>query len=140
MDLILIMVSGLVGAGLVLKKNLLPVWIFLVNLCFATYVAIFLTPLLIPLLDISGLAEGYKSAISFGLLFLIADILLSRIPDQFLPNNDVELPLPSWSVLIKVLSGFLSGILLAGIVIFLFVQMPFFAAGSLEASSTSSSR
>ena len=124
MGYIIILISGLIGAGSVLKKKFLPCWIFLINVCFSLYIGIFLAPLLVPLLEIPGLSEGYKSAIAVGGAFLIFDIVLQKITEQIFPNNDVELPLPSFTLIFTILSGFTSGILISAIVIYLFMQTP----------------
>lgn len=124
MGYLIILISGLIGAGSVLKKKFLPCWIFLINVCFSLYIGIFLAPLLIPLLEIPGLDEGYKSAIAVGGAFLILDIILQKIAEQIFPNSDVELPLPSFTLVFTLLSGFFSGILISAIVIYLFMQTP----------------
>lgn len=124
MGYLIILISGLIGAGSVLKKQFLPCWIFLINLCFSLYIGIFLAVLLVPLLEIPGLDEGYKSAIAVGGVFLILDIILQKITEQIFPNSDVELPLPSFTQVFTILSGFFSGILISAIVIYLFMQTP----------------
>ena len=124
MGYLIILISGLIGAGSVLKKKFLPCWIFLINVCFSLYIGIFLAPLLVPLLEIPGLDEGYKSAIAVGGVFLILDIILQKISEQIFPNSEVELPLPSFTLVFTLLSGFFSGILISAIVIYLFMQTP----------------
>ena len=124
MGFIIILIGGLIGAGSVLKKKFLPCWMFLISLCFSLYLSIFLAPLLIPLLEIPGLDEGYKSAIAVGGVFLIADLVMAKIAEQVFPNSEVELPLPSFTPVFTILSGLFSGILISATVIYLFMQTP----------------
>ena len=130
MGVILILIGGLIGAGSVLKKNFLPCWIFLVNLCFSLYLGIFLAPLLIPLLEIPGLDDGYKSAIAVGGVLLLFDVILNKITEQIFPGSDTELPLPSFTRFFTILSGLFSGSLISAIVLYLFMQTPL--AGTLS--------
>lgn len=130
MGYIIILISGLIGAGSVLKKKFLPCWIFLINVCFSLYIGIFLAPLLVPLLEIPGLAEGYKSVIAVGGTFLILNIILQKTAELIFPNSDVELPLPPFALVFTILSGFFSGILISAIVLYLFMQTPL--AGSIS--------
>ena len=123
MGTLAIIVCGFIGAGSAARKNFVSSWIFLVNLSFSLYLAIFLTPMAVPLLDIPNLPAGCKNAIALGGLFLVLEFVLKKITDQVVPNPDADMPLPALpSKIISLCAGFFSGTLIAALILFCLVQ------------------
>lgn len=124
MGTLMLVIGGLIGAGSAVKKSFTSCWIFLIDLTFAIYVSVFLAPLAVTLLEIPGLEAGYKNAIALGGIFIIADIVLQKISEQIIPNGENE-ELPSFSKILSAAAGFFSGIIIAAIVMYCFMQTPF---------------
>ena len=124
MGYIIIIVCGLIGAGSALKKKFLTCWIFLINVCFSLYLAIFLAPVLAPLLEIPGLDDGYKSAIAVGGIFLLVNYILKIIAGQIISNPENDFKLPPISQLFSIAAGFLSGCMIVGLLLYCFIQTP----------------
>jgi len=122
---ILFIIGGLIGAGNAFNKNLISCWIFLVNLLFAVYTSIFISPLAIKFLEIPGLPAGYKNAIAVGGIFIFADIVLNKITEQIIGNDDKRVTLPSFVKFLSAGTGFFSGILIVAVLMYCFTQMPF---------------
>ena len=125
MGTLFILIGGLIGAGSGFKKTFISCWIFLINLSFSIYVSIFLAPLAVPLLDIPGLDAGYKNAIAISGIFIITNIILQKIAEQIIPNPENDFNLPAVAKVFSVATGFLSGILIVGILLYCFMQTPF---------------
>ena len=140
MGILLIFIGGLIGAGTTIKKTFTACWMFLINLAFALYISIFLAPLVVSLLDIPGLADGYKNAIALGGLFLISDIILRKITEQIIPNPENESSLPKFAKIFSILAGFLSGVMIVGILLYCFMQTPFVNGLSVKKEFRSTSR
>ncbi len=125
MGTILILIGGLIGAGSGFKKSFTTSWIFLINLSFALYISIFLAPFAVSLLDIPGLDIGYKNAIAIGGIFIVTNLILKQITDQIIHNAETDYNLPSISRILGIGAGFLSGIMITGILLYCFMQTPF---------------
>lgn len=125
MGTILLIAGGLVGAGSAFKKSFTSCWMFLINFACALYISIFVAPLTVPLLEIPGLTEGYKNAIAIGCIFLVADLILRKITEQIIPNPEKESNLPKFVRIFSIAAGFLSGIMVVGILLYCFMQTPF---------------
>ena len=123
MGTLAVIVCGIIGTVSAARKNFVPCWIFLVNLSFSLYLAIFLSPLVIPLLDIPGLSAGCRNAIAAGALFILLEVALTKIADQVVPNPDENMPLPALPAkIISLCAGFFSGALIAALILFCLVQ------------------
>ena len=125
MGTLLILIGGLIGAGSGFKKRFTTSWIFLINLSFALYCSIFLAPVMVSLLEIPGLAAGYKNIIAVGSIFIVADLILQRITDQIIHNAEIDYNLPPAAKFFSIAAGFLSGAIIVGILLYCFVQIPF---------------
>jgi len=125
MGTLLVLIGGLIGAGSVYKKGFMPAWIYLINLAFALYISIFLASFVVSLLEIPGLEAGYKNAIAIGGVFFIVNIILQKVTEQVIPNPEGDFNLPPISQLFAAGAGFLSGIIVAGILLYCFMQTPF---------------
>ncbi len=125
MGTLLVLIGGLIGAGSGFKKSFAASWIFLINLSFSLYISIFLAPLVVSLLEIPGLEAGYKNAIAVGGIFIIVQIILQKISEQIIPNPENDCHLPPIARLFSIAAGFLSGLLIAGILLYFFTQTPF---------------
>ncbi|MBR4666330.1 MAG: hypothetical protein IKO93_20860 [Lentisphaeria bacterium] len=119
------MIGGLIGVGSGLKKSFVASWISMVNLSFSIYISVFLAPLAVSLLDIPGLAAGYKNAIAIAGIFFIINFILPKITEQIIPNPDINFNLPSVSRFLSIFTCFLSGFMIAGILLYCFMQTPF---------------
>ena len=124
MGILFVLIGCLIGAGSAFKTGFMASWIFLINLIFSLYISIFLAPLVVPVLDIPGLESGYKISLAVGGIFIIINILLKKITEQIIPNPENDYNLPSISRLFSTCAGFLSGIIIVGILLFCFVQTP----------------
>ena len=140
MGTLLVLIGGLIGAGCGHKKSFMANWIFLINLTFALYVSIFLASLAVPLLDIPGLVTGYKNAIAVGGVFFIVNIILQKIVEQIIPNPENDYNLPPISRLFGAGAGFLSGVIVVGILLYCFIQTPFARGFSREKDLRSTAR
>ena len=140
MGTLLVLIGGLIGAASVYKKSFMSNWIFLINLAFSLYTSAFLAPLVVPLLDIPGLDSGYKNAIAIGGVFIVFDLILKKITEQIIPNPENDFNLPSISRLFSVGAGFLSGIMIVGILLFCFMQTPFVSGLSQKKELRSTAR
>ena len=140
MGTLMLVIGGLIGAGSAAKKSFTSCWIFLVNLIFSLYISIFLAPLVVTVLDISGLESGYKNAIAVGGIFIIVNIILKKITEQIIPNSENDFNLPPISRLFSTCAGFLSGIIIVGILMYCFVQMPFVSGFSQKKGIRSAAR
>lgn len=124
MGTLLVLIGGLIGAGSVYKKSFMANWIFLINLTFALYAAIFLAPLMVSLLDIPGLDSGYKNIIAVGGIFLLVNYILKIIAGQIISNPENDFKLPPISQLFSIAAGFLSGCMIVGLLLYCFIQTP----------------
>ena len=125
MGTLLVLIGGLIGAGSSFKKTFTSSWISLINLSFSVYISIFLAPLAVSLLEIPGLGAGYKNAIAIGGIFLVVNFLLQRITEQIIPNPEINFNLPSAAKFCSIVAGFFSGLIIAGILLYCFMQTPF---------------
>lgn len=126
MGTIFVLIGGLIGAGSSFQKSFASCWILLVNFAFALYVSIFLTPLAVPLMEVvPGLETGYKNAITIGVVFIVFYYLLQFITSQIIPNPEKGIILPPAAKICSAAAGFLSGLIIAGIMLFCFMQTPF---------------
>ncbi len=140
MGTLAIIICGLIGAGSGVKKDFSQCWIFLVNLSFSLYVAILVNPLVVSLLDIPGLPQGYKTSIALGVVFLLMDFILKKIVEQIWSDPDMSKILPELPAKIgSLIAGFFSGTLIAAIVLLCFVQTPFSEGISVRQSLQSAS-
>ncbi|MBQ9338415.1 MAG: hypothetical protein IJS14_14085 [Lentisphaeria bacterium] len=127
MGTIFIIACGLIGACSAGRQSFFACWLFLVNFCFALYAAIFLAPLAIPLLEIPGLTPEIKNLISVGLICVVAFFILKKISESVFPGSGDSIPLPTLPAKLgAILSNGLAGVLVGGLVVYLFVQLPFF--------------
>ena len=125
MGTLAVIVCGFIGATSAARKNFVPCWIFLVNLSFSLYLSIFLSPMVIPLLDIPDLPANYKNVIVLVCLFLLLAIVLKWITDQVVPNPDENFSLPALPAkIITLCAGFISGSLIAALLLFCLAQIP----------------
>ena len=123
MGTLAIIVCGFIGATSAARRNFVQSWIFLVNLSFSLYLAIFLAPLVIPLLDIPKLPAGGKNAIALGLLFLVVEFILKKITEQIVANPEAAIQVPALAAkIISLFSGFFSGALIAALILFCIAQ------------------
>ena len=125
MGTLLVLIGGLIGAGTGLKKSFVSGWISMVNLSFSIYISIFLAPLGVTLLEIPGLSAGYKNAIAVAGIFFIVNFILQKITEQIIPNPDINFNLPPFAKIFSIVAGFLSGLIIAGILLYCFMQTPF---------------
>ena len=126
MGTIIIIVCGLIGACSASKQSFLAGWSFLVNFCIALYLAIFLAPTAVSLMEIPGLPEGIKIVIAVGVVCVVLFLILKKIAEQVFPGtgNNIQLP----SALEKISSactGLLSGFVIGGLVLFIVFHLPF---------------
>ncbi|MBE6371591.1 MAG: CvpA family protein [Lentisphaerae bacterium] len=119
------MIGGLIGAGSGFKKSFVSCWILLINFSFSIYISVFLAPLAVTLLEIPGLTAGYKNAIAVAGIFLIVNFILQKITEQIIPNPDINFNLPPIAQIFSIAAGFLSGLMIAGILLYCFMQTPF---------------
>lgn len=127
MGTIFIIACGLIGAVSAGKQSFFKNWVFLVNFSISLYFAIFLAPLAIPLLEIPGLTPGIKIILSVGVICIVVFLILKKIAESVFPASGDDLPLPALPAKLgSVLSGVLSGLLAGGLVLFIFLQLPFF--------------
>ena len=140
MGTILILIGGLIGAGSGFKKSFTTSWIFLINLSFALYCSIFLAPFMVTLLEIPGLAAGYKNIIAVGSIFIVADLILQNITDQIIRNAETDYNLPPAAKFFSIAAGFLSGAIIVGILVYCFVQIPLFSGFSQRKEMRAASR
>ena len=125
MGLLIIITGGIIGVGSAGKLNFIQCWTFLVNSCFALYAGLFLSPLIIPLLQIPSLDHGFRVCLSVLLLFFVVFSLLSRLTEQVLPNRTQDLPLPAAAERTGTLiSAFLSGGLIAAFALYCITAVP----------------
>ena len=122
MGTILILIGGLIGAGSAFKKTFTTSWIFLINLSFALYCSIFLAPFMVSLLDFPWLAAGYKNIIAVGSIFIVTDLILQNITSQIIHNTETDYNLPPVAKFFSIASGFLSGAIIVGILVYCFVH------------------
>ena len=125
MGTLLVLIGGLLGAGSGFKKSFVASWISMVNLSFSIYISVVLAPLAVNLLEIPGLAAGYKNAIAVAGIFFIINFILQKITEQIIPNPDISFNLPSFSRILSIFTCFLSGLMIAGILLYCFMQTPF---------------
>ena len=125
MGFLLVLIGGLIGAGIGLKKSFVSCWILLINFSFSVYISVFLAPLAVTLLEIPGLAAGYKNAIAVAGIFFIVIFILQKITEQIIPNPDINFNLPPFAKIFSIVAGFLSGLMIAGILLYCFMQTPF---------------
>ena len=126
MGTIFVLIGGLIGAGSSFQKTFASSWIVMVNFAFALYVSVFLTPLAVPLMEVvPGLETGYKNAVTIGVIFIVFYYLLQFITSQIIPNPEKSIILPPAAKICSAAAGFLSGIIIAGILLYCFMQTPF---------------
>lgn len=140
MGTLLVLIGGLIGAGSVYKKGFMSGWIYLINLVFALYISIFLAPLVVSLLEIPGLDIGYRNAIAIGGGVPVINIILQKITEQIIPNPENDFNLPPISRLFAAGAGFLSGIIVSGILLYCFMQTPFVSGFSQKKELRSTAR
>ena len=127
MGTIFIIACGLIGAVSAGKQSFFKSWVFLVNFCFSVYIAVFLAPLAVPLLEIPGLTPGIKIILSVGVIWIVVFLILKKIVESVFPGSGDDLPLPVLPAKLgSVLSGVLSGLVAGGLALFIFIQLPFF--------------
>ena len=125
MGTLLVLIGGLIGAGSGFKKSFVSCWILLINFSFSVYISVFLAPLAVTFLEIPGLTAGYKNAIAVAGIFLIVNFILQKITEQIIPNPDINYNLPPFAKIFSIAAGFLSGLMIVGILMYCFMQTPF---------------
>jgi hypothetical protein len=126
MGTLFVLIGGLIGAGSSYQKSFAACWIVLVNFAFSLYISIFLAPLAVPLMEVvPGLETGYKNAVTIGIIFIVFYYLLQFITSQIIPNPEKGISLPPAAQIGSAAAGFLSGIIIAGILLYCFMQTPF---------------
>ena len=125
MGTLLVLIGGLIGAGSGFKKSFVSCWILLINFAFSVYISVFLAPLAVTLLEIPGLSAGYKNAIAVAGIFLIVNFILQKITEQIIPNPEINFNLPPFAKIFSLAAGFLAGLIIAGILLYCFMQTPF---------------
>ena len=126
MGTIFIIVCGLIGAFTAGKQSFFACWRFLIHFSFALYSAFFLSPLVVPLLEIPGLSDGIKNILSVCVICLIFYLVLKKISEMVFPGSGDDLPLPALPAKLgAIFSGVLSGILAGGLAVYVVIQLPF---------------
>ena len=125
MGTLLVLIGGLIGAGSGLKKSFVSCWILLINFSFSIYISVFLAPLAVTMLEIPGLTAGYKNAIAVAGIFFIVNFILQKITEQIIPNPEINFNLPPFAKIFSLAAGFLAGLIIAGILLYCFMQTPF---------------
>ena len=140
MGTLLVLIGGLIGAGNGFKKSFVSCWILLINFSFSIYISVFLAPLAVTLLEVPGLAAGYKNAIAVAGIFFIVNFILQKITEQIIPNPDIHFSLPSFAKIFSIVAGFLSGLVITGILLYCFMQTPFVSGLSQKKELRASAR
>ena len=140
MGTLLVLIGGLIGAGTGFKKSFVGAWISMINLSFSLYISVFLAPLAVTLLEIPGLAAGYKNAIAVVGIFFIVNFILQKITEQIIPNPDINFNLPYIAKFLSIFTCFLSGLMIAGILLYCFMQTPFVSGLSQKKELRASAR
>lgn len=129
MGIIVVLLGGVIGAVHAFRKKFVPCWLFLIDLAFALYVSIFVTPVILPLLDFPGLKPEYKSVIVLAGVAVMVNFILKIITEQVILQNEKDnFKLPALSRVFSVGAGFLSGIMVIGFFLYCFMQTPFAAS------------
>ena len=125
MGTLIILIAGALGIVSANKKNFLRNWSFLVNFCFSLYIAIFLAPSIVSMLEIKKLAEEYKVIIALVGLFFVCWIVLSKLLEQILPNKEINIPIPkAMDKIGSLICGFFSGMIVIAFFLFLVMLAP----------------
>ncbi len=140
MGTLLILIGGLIGAGSGFKKSFASCWILLINFSFSVYISVFLAPLAVTFLEIPGLTAGYKNAIAVAGIFFIVNFILQKITEQIIPNPDIHFNLPPFAKIFSIAAGFLVGLMIAGILMYCFMQTPFVSGLSQKKELRSTAR
>ena len=125
MGTLIILIAGALGIVSANKKKFLQNWSFLVNFCFSLYIAIFLTPSIVSMLEIKKLAEEYKVIIALVGLFFVCWIVLSKLLEQIVPNKEINIPIPkAMDKIGSLICGFFSGMIVIAFFLFLVMLAP----------------
>ncbi len=125
MGTLIILIAGALGIVSANKKKFLQNWSFLVNFCFSLYIAIFLAPSIVSMLEIKKLAEEYKVIIALVGLFFVCWIVLSKLLEQILPNKEINIPIPkAMDKIGSLICGFFSGMIVIAFFLFLVMLAP----------------
>ncbi len=126
MGTLFIIACGLIGAFTAARQSFSVCWIFLVNFSLALYSALFLAPLVVPLLEIPVFPPGIKNILAVGVICIVIFIILKKTSESVLPGSGSDLQLPALPAKLgALLSGVLSGVIAGGLAVYLFVQLPF---------------
>ena len=126
MGTIFVLVCGIIGSGHAYKKDFASSWGFLISLAFALYAGIFLAPVVIPQLpDFPWLEPDHKKILVFAGLVVIIVFVLQIIAQQILQFEKNDFDLPPISRLLSLCTGFLSGSMVAGILLHCFTLTSF---------------
>lgn len=126
MGSLIIFIAGICGACQVSRRTFLQSWCSLINLSFAVYAAVFLTPLLVSLLEINGLEQSYKICGSLIVLVIVFSIALTKLVGQLFPDTVIKVKIPA--VMEKVgtmISSFFSFMIVMALVLFCFTTIPY---------------
>lgn len=126
MGSLIIFIAGILGACQVNKRTFLQSWCSLINLCFAVYFAVFLTPFLVTMLEIKGLDTSYKICISLIALLIVVCILLFKLVGLLFPETDIKVKIPVAAEKCgTMICSFFSFMIIVAFVLFCFTTIPY---------------
>ena len=135
MGTLIIFIAGILGACQVNKRTFLQSWCGLMNLCFAVYVAVFLTPFLVTMLEIKGLDTSYKICISLIALLIVVNILFSKLVGLLFPDTEIKVKIPVVAEKCgTMICSFFSFMIVVAFVLFCFTTIPYSKKLSLPES------
>ena len=129
MGTLVILIAAILGGLACAKQTLYQSWIFLVNLVFSVYLAVFLSPLirdlLLPSLKPGRETEAYLLPSIMLALFLVLIIALYKVTDAVITIDFDDYPIPAPVNKVGAMAfAALSGAVLAAFLLSCFAQMP----------------